>query len=124
MTAIGYASVLVGSLTGLVGAMMAIGGSFMPADGAAAGGPGGRFLMFAGLGIAAVSVLLVTSGVGILRMAPWGRSLGVAQAALGVLVYGAAVLGDGLDPLYLAALAWSLFLLALLSSPGWKAALA
>ncbi len=124
MTAVGYLSVFFGGLWGLIGSLMAFGSNFMPMSNVATGGLPGRFLMLVGVGTAAISFLLVIAGFGILRVAPWGRSLGVAYAVLGVIVYGTALIAAGIDMFFLGALGWCICLIATFSTASWKAAFA
>ncbi len=115
---IGTVNIVFGATSALIGSLMAFGSNFMP------GGPDGRFLMLAGGGTVGVGLLLLISGVGVRRMASWGRSLSVSHGALGVIVYGAALVGAGFDLFFAAALGYCFLLIGLFSRADWKVAFA
>ena len=122
MATIGTVNIIFGATSCLIGALMAFGSHFMPGSGAATGSPDGRFLMLAGLGTVGISFLLLIGGFGVRRVAPWGRSLSMSYGALGVIVYGAALIGAGFDLFFAVALAYSFALIGLFSRADWKAA--
>ncbi len=122
MATIGTVNIIFGATSCLIGALMAFGSNFMPGSGAATGTPDGRFLLLAGLGTVGISFLLLIGGIGVRRVAPWGRSLSVSHGALGVIVYGAALIGAGFDLFFAAALTYSFAIIGLFSRADWKAA--
>jgi len=58
--------------------------------------------------------------IGLLRVASWGRTLSLAHAALGVLVYAAWLIGGGFDAFFLAALVYALALIWLFYNTRWN----
>ncbi len=118
---IGVINVIVGAMFGLIGLLMAIvGGGFMPVFEASAAGTPGVFVMLIGIATLTINVLLLTGGVGLLRVASWGRTLSLAHAAPAVLVYAAWLIGDGFDAFFLAAMAYALVLIWLFYNTRWK----
>jgi len=120
MTAVAVLNMVCGALFTLVGALMFFGGRFIPF--ANKGGPAGGFVQFVGLGTAVASLLLLASGLGVMRLAPWGRSTSIAAGSIGVIVYGAAVIGLGPQAFFVMLLGYSFALIFLFMSPMWKVA--
>ncbi len=135
MTAIGVLNIIFGALYGLVGLLMVLGGGFMAGGGAMmstegsaeAGAMGGGmaalggFVMLIGIGALAINLLLLIGGIGVLKVAPWGRTLSIAYGVLGLLIYGALMTG-GVHAFNLIAMGYCLVLLLLFFKPTWKAA--
>ena len=105
----------------LIGLLMAIvGGGFMPTSEASAAGTPGVFVMLIGVATLAINVLLLTGGVGLLRMAPWGRTLSLAHAVAGVGIYATWLIGAGFDAFFLAALVYALALVWMFYNTRWQ----
>ncbi len=135
MTAIGVLNIIFGALGGLVGLLVVLGGGFMAGGGAMMGAEGsdeagmmggglaamGGLVMLLGLGTLTINLLLLIGGIGVLKVAPWGRTLSIAYGALGVLIYGATLTG-GVTLTNVIALGYCLLLLWLFFRPTWKAA--
>ena len=125
MTIVGYLNMGVGALFALIGGLMAFaGGGFMAYSSAKAAGTPGDFIMLIGVATAAVNVLLCAGGFGVMKVAPWGRSLCLAFGAMGVVVYGSALIGAGFDVFFTAALIYSMVIIGLFFRPTWKEAFA
>jgi hypothetical protein len=127
MTAIGILNIAFGALFSLVFLLMALGAGFMAAAGNAIGGEdgaavaaGGGFLMFVGIAAFAVNLMLFMGGIGVLKVAPWGRTLSLACGALGVVVYAALLIGSSFSIPYLGMLAYSFVLVGLFFTENWK----
>jgi hypothetical protein len=128
MTTIGILNLVFGALFSLVFLLMILGAGFMAAAGTAMGGEkgaevaaGGGFLMLIGIAAFAVNLMLFISGIGVLKMAPWGRSLSIAAGGLGIVVYGASLVGSDFSIPVLAALAYCVVLISMFFTPSWKA---
>ena len=65
--------------------------------------------------------LLLISGIGILKVASWGRTLSVSSAALGIICYGADLFLSG-PGLFTAFLIYCVVLMVMFFTPGWRAA--
>lgn len=121
MRAIGVASIIIGTMFGLIGLLMAIvGGGFIPFSDQNAAGLAGEFVMICGIGTVVANAALVGGGVGVLRVAPWGRGLCIAHAALAGIVYGAWLIGGDLDMFFVAALVYAGILIWLFYRTSWK----
>jgi hypothetical protein len=123
MRAIGVASIIIGVMFALIGLLMAIvGGGFIPFSDENAAGLAGEFVMTIGIGTVLANAALIGGGVGVLRVAPWGRSLCIAHAAVAGIVYGAWLIGGDIDMFFVAALAYAVALIWLFYGTSWKAA--
>ncbi len=123
MTIVGYLNLAIGALFALIGCLMAFAGSgFMVYSSAKAAGTPGDFIMLIGVATAAINLMLLAAGVGVMKMAQWGRSLSLAYGAMGVVVYSAAIIGAGFDPFFTAALVYCVALISLFFRPAWKSA--
>ena len=106
LTTIAIFNIVIGSLGTLAallvvvgGGLLAIGGAAMESElgadadgmGAAAAVGGGIILVLGLVGVVAWSMLAV-SGIGVLKMAPWGRTLSIICGVLLVLVNGVSLL--------------------------------
>jgi hypothetical protein len=127
MTMIGILNIAFGTLFSLVFLLMALGAGFMAAAGNAIGGEdgaavaaGGGFLMFVGIAAFAINLMLFMAGIGVLQVAPWGRTLSLACGALGVVVYVALIIGNSVSIPYLGMLAYSFVLVGLFFTESWK----
>ena len=133
MAVIGILHIVTGSLT-CVGALInMLGGGLVAAIGSAAEHEmngasgqaamvGGALILFGIVGLAFGAGLLA-AGVGVLKVKPWGRSLSLAAAALGItfslgqaLILGAFGVGTIVGMIY------PLVLFALFMTPAWKSA--
>lgn len=129
MTAIGVLNIIFGALGTLVCTLMVLGAGLLAAGGASMGGnegtaaaTAGGLMLLIGIGALACNLLLFISGIGVLKLAPWGRSLGIAYGILGIVIYGATLATGGLSLFNVAFLGYSVLLLALFFRPAWKAA--
>ncbi len=121
MKTIGVINIIVGAMFCLIGLLMAIvGGGFMPVSDANAAGTPGIFVLLIGIATLAINVLLLTGGIGLLRVASWGRTFSLAHAAPGVLVYAAWMIGGGFDAFFFAALVYAMVLIWLFYNTRWK----
>jgi hypothetical protein len=113
----------IGALFSLIGSLMAFaGGGFMAYSSAKAAGTPGDFIMLIGVATACINVMLMASGLGVIKLAAWGRSLSLAYGAMGVVVYSAAIIGAGFDPFFTAGLVYCAALISLFFRPTWKEA--
>ncbi|MHC4965945.1 MAG: hypothetical protein ACYTGE_13635, partial [Planctomycetota bacterium] len=117
MTTIGILNIVFGALFSLVFLLMILGAGFMAAAGSAMGGEegaavaaGGGFLMLIGIAAFAINLMLFISGIGVLKLAPWGRTLSIACGGLGVVVYGVSIVGGDFSIPMLASLAYCVIL--------------
>jgi hypothetical protein len=129
MTTIGVLNIVFGALGSLVFLLMILGAGFMAAAGSAMGGEegaavatGGGLLMLIGIAAFAVNLMLFISGIGVLKLAPWGRTLSIACGGLGVIVYAASIFGGDFSLTMVGALVYSFLLVGLFFTPSWKAA--
>ncbi len=134
MTAVGILNLILGALGTLIALMVVVVGGLFAAGGAALGSEtagaeaaaemafaGGGFLMLIGIAILAVNLMLLISGIGILKVASWGRTLSVSSAALGIICYGADLFLSG-PGLFTAFLIYCVVLMVMFVTPGWRAA--
>jgi hypothetical protein len=121
MTAVAVLNLILGAVATL-GSMARIAIDLGLAGSPAAGATG--IVLAFGFARVAVSVLLIVSGIGVLRMRPWGRTCAIAAGALWILV-------NLLEPLLLhksmsGEFVWgslySAILLALFMRPAWARA--
>jgi hypothetical protein len=127
MTTVGILNIIFGALFSLVFLLMILGAGFMAAAGTAMGGEdgaavaaGGGFLMILGIAAFAINLMLFISGIGVLKVAPWGRSLSIASAGLGVVVYGTMLVAVDFSIPMFAALAYGVTLIGLCFTSSWK----
>ena len=121
MRTIGVASIIIGVMFGLIGLLMAIvGGGFMPFSAANATGLGGEFVLICGIGTMLANVALIIGGLGVLRVATWGRHLCIAHAAIAGVVYGTWLIGGDMDMFFVAALGYAVLLAWLFYGTDWK----
>lgn len=129
MTAIGILNIIFGVLRCLGGALIILGGGLLAGLGASSGEAAGQEVAVAG-GLAAVlglvafanGVLLLIGGIGVLKVASWGRLFSLAAAALSVVI----TLGDGMFSGFgfgtLIGLIYPAVLFYVFFQPEWKAA--
>lgn len=129
MTAIGILNIVFGALGAVLSTLMVLGAGFMAAAGASSVSEHGNRLAFGGgivmviaLVALAVSVMLLASGIGVLKVAPWGRTLSIVCGILGTLVHGASLATSHSSMTTLVALGYSVFLVVMCFTPGWRAA--
>ena len=127
MTTIGVLNITFGAFFSLVFLLKILAAGFMATAGNAIGGEDGAavaagagFLMLAGIAACAINLMLFISGIGVLRVAPWGRTLSLACGGLGVVVYTASLIGNGFLTPYLGMLAYSFLLVGLFFMENWK----
>ena len=136
MTTIGVLSIILGSLgvllallVSLVGGLLAGAGSEMAGTGFVEGeqfgttvAMGGSIILLIGIATLGINLMLLISGVGVLKMAPWGRRLSISYGVLGILVFGVSLASQGFGLFNAAYMAYSVVLVAMFMTPGWKAA--
>ena len=120
MIAIGALNIFLGALFLAVGCLMVFSSRFIPFSNA--GGVPGDYFMMVGISMSAINLMLIFSGFGVLKGAAWGRTLSVAYAGLGAIIYGGALVATGFDVFFTAALVYSLILMGAFFTPGWKRA--
>ncbi|MHC4447542.1 MAG: hypothetical protein ACYSXF_07165 [Planctomycetota bacterium] len=119
MTTFGVLSIAMGVFYAVMSVIMFLGG---PAEGGAAeaaGTSGGMATMIWAGGILA-SLMLIGSGFGTLKTAPWSRMLTLAFCGLGILVFGAWTITTWFGILPALAVAYTVILGAMCFSPSWK----
>ena len=121
MTTFGFLSIGFGAFFTVMGLRMIYGG---PGHGAAAEavGAGGGFAAFVWVATVAINLQLIASGIGLFRMATWGRTLGIAYGGLSVIIYGSWLLTSGFGVLPSMALVYAILVSAMWLSPEWRAA--
>ncbi len=129
MTAFGIMNIVFGALGTLMFALMVLGAGLLTAAGTSTtteeGGMlamGGGILMLIGVVGLAINVMLLAAGIGVLKVAPWGRTLSIIYGGLGLVVYGGSLVTAEFSATTVAALGYCVILLALCFSSGWKAA--
>jgi hypothetical protein len=129
MTAIGILNIVFGALGTLIFSLMVLGAGFLTAAGASstteeAGmlAMGGGILMLIGVVGLAINLMLLASGIGVLKVAPWGRMLSIIYGGLGLVVYGGSLATAEFSITTVVALGYCVLLLALCFTPGWRAA--
>lgn len=133
LNVIGVLNIVLGSLT-CVGLLISIGrGGVVAAIGSAAEHDmngatghaamvGGALLLFALFGLLFGAGLLA-SGIGLLRLRPWGRSLSLAAATLGIVyTAGQAFILNSFGMTGVIGLAYPMAMILLLVTPAWKRA--
>jgi hypothetical protein len=127
MTTIGVLNITFGAYFSLVFLLKILAAGFMATAGNAIGGEDGAavaagagFLLLAGIAACAINLMLFISGIGVLRVAPWGRTLSLVCGGLGVVVYTASLVGNGFLTPYLGMLAYSFLLVGLFFMENWK----
>lgn len=135
--AIGVLNIVFGVIGLVFGLLILMGGAFLAALGGMVGasGPdtapvggimsaGGVFTVLLALGFIAVNALGIAGGVGILKMAPWGRSLSLIYAWIAVALNVVQLLLTGFSATLcsLVGIIYPVVLLVLLNQPDWKAA--
>lgn len=129
MTAMGILNIVFGALGTLVFSLMMLGAGILTAAGTSStteeGGMlamGGGILMLIGVVGLAINVMLLASGIGVLKVAPWGRKLSIIYGGLGLVVYGGSLATAEFSITTVVALGYCVLLLALCFTPGWRAA--
>ncbi len=129
MTAIGILNIIFGSLwcigsllTVLGGGVLAIIGSAAEAETAGQAAAVGGAHALLGLFSLTIAALLFISGIGVLKVAPWGRNFSLAAATLAIVnSVGKAVLLSAFGVGTIIALVYPVILIALFVNPAWKA---
>jgi hypothetical protein len=138
MLTIGILNIVFGALGAIIcglvvlaGGVVAAGGAGLESElGAEADGAGamvaagGGIIMVIGLVGLACWTLLFASGIGVLKLAPWGRTLSIICGVAGVLLNGSSLVMNGfqLNLVTLASLVYCGLLVGLFMKPDWKAA--
>jgi len=131
--AIGILNILFGFLGSLPWLFVLLGGSLLGLFGGAVagsgGGPAGALLgVFGGMVVVgallgmALHLMLLASGIGILQLAPWGRTLALVYAWLSVLFQAFTLVSSGFASSFcsLLGLVYPVVLLVVLNQPDWK----
>ena len=94
-------------------------------DGAAvsAMGAGGAYPSFVWVACTAIHAQLIASGVGLLKVATWGRTLGLAYGGASLIINGSWLFMSGFSPLPAMALIFTTILVAMCISQPWKDAM-
>lgn len=138
MTVIGILNIVFGSLGSLMmvfvvllGGLFAAGGAQLAGDGTAEGqgvgamaAAGGGLVMLIGLIGLACWMLLLVSGIGILKVAPWGRKLAIVCGVGGIALQALSLVTGGFDLnlMTIATVGYCGMLLYFCMTPPWKAA--
>jgi hypothetical protein len=129
MTTVGVLNIIFGALGSLVFLLMILAAGFLTGGGGVIGGEegaammaGGGILMLIGIAAFAINMMLFISGIGVLKVAPWGRNLCIAYGGLGVLIYGASLVSGDFSVPTVGALAYCVLLIGLFFKSDWKAA--
>lgn len=138
MTTMGILNIVFGAF-GTLGSLLAIlGGGLIAASGAAMeaemgaeaegmgamAAAGGGFVMLIGLVLAVCSILLVVAGIGVLKLAPWGRKLSIISGGGFVLLSLVSLFGSGFTLSTIIGIAYGGTLLVLCFTETWKKAFA
>jgi len=127
----GAMGAIICGLVFLAGGVVAAGGAGLEGElGAEAEGAGamvaagGGIIMLIGLVGLVCWTLLFASGIGVIKLAPWGRKLSIICGVVGVLLNGSSLVMSGfqLNFLTLASLVYCGLLVGLFMKPDWKAA--
>jgi hypothetical protein len=140
MTAIGILNIVFGCIGCLFALVTVLGGGLLTALGTAAGesgaetgaefaagggevaAAGGAIMLFGLFGLA-VGVILFVAGIGVMKVAPWGRSLSLAAAALAIVSnIGKAVILSAFGIGTVFGLIYPAVLIFCFMQPGWRAA--
>ncbi len=136
MTAIGILNIIFGSLGSLGSLVMILGGGLLAAGGSAMEaqmGPdaegfgefaatGGAIFMAIGVAGLLTWVALLVSGVGVLKLAAWGRKLAMICGGVMALLGGVSVVANGFGLGNLGMFVYGVLLIGLFLKPQWKAA--
>ncbi len=129
MTAFGILNIVFGALGTLMFSLMVLGAGVLTAAGASSTteegnmlAMGGGILMLVGVVGLAINVMLLASGIGVLKVARWGRTLSIIYGGLGLGLYGWSLATSEFSITTVVALGYCVVLLALCFSPGWRAA--
>ncbi len=119
MTTIGVMSIGFGALFSVMCLFLLLRGGGTVAE---AMGAGGGFMKTVGFAASALNVLLIATGVGVLKVAPWGRRLSIVYGAAAVVIYLIWFFSSGFGVLPAVAMIYTVVLVATCLSPGWRAA--
>ncbi len=135
MTAIGVVNIVLGGIGCLISLLILVGGGVLAAGGgefaAQAGGDESFGMMAQGAGLLVVViglVFLVTylltmiSGIGVLMMRSWGRTLAMVCGAVIIVVQVLSMISGGFGILPLTILIYGGLLVGLFMKPSWKMA--
>lgn len=136
MTTMGILNIVFGAFGTLGSLLIILGGGLLAAGGAAfeAGGEvegmgsmaaaGGGLIMLIGLVSAVFSILLVVAGIGVLKVAPWGRKLSIVCGGGFVLLNLFSLFSSGFTLSTIVGIAYGGTLLVLCFTESWKKAFA
>ena len=132
MTAIGILNIVLGAFGSLNSLLLVLGGGVVAAVGGAAAADGaaegsaaasmGGIMMLIGFVALACSAGLVGAGIGVLKLAPWGRTLSIFCGGGMALLNVITILTGGFGLMTLAFLGYGILLVALFHQPQWKSA--
>jgi hypothetical protein len=138
MTTVGILNIVFGGFGALMGLLAILGGGILAAAGGSissqsgadahqagtAAAAGGGMLMLIGFVVMICWAMLMVSGIGVLKMAPWGRTLSLAcgGAGLALQLISFATGGFHFNLMSLVTIAYCGALVYLCMTPPWKAA--
>jgi hypothetical protein len=132
MTAVAVLNIVLGAFGSLSSLLLVLGGGVIAAVGGAAAADGapegsaaasmGGILMLVGLLSMACCVGLLASGIGVLKLAPWGRTLSIFCGGGLALINVIFILTSGFGLMTLAYVGYGIALVALFHQPQWKSA--
>jgi hypothetical protein len=131
MTTIGVLNIVLGAIGSLMALLVVVGGGFLAAAGAAdssgselgsAAAAGGGMLMILGLVGLLCWAMLAFSGIGVLKLAPWGRTLSMICGGVLVALNLFSMVNGGFSILSVAFMLYGGLLVGLFMQPQWKAA--
>ncbi len=130
MTAIGVLNIIMGAFFGLLCLLMVISGGVLLAHRGAIGGTdgmlaaaGGRFVMLVGIVGMVIWTMMLVSGIGVLMVRPWARTLAMVCGAF-VIVLNGLSLFTSFEMIPLIGFAYGMVLCGMFMKPNWKAAFA
>ena len=138
MTTVGILNIVFGGFGALMGLLAILGGGILAAAGGSissqsgadaqqagtAAAAGGGMLMLIGFVIMVCWAMLMVSGIGVLKMAPWGRTLSLACGGMGLALQLISIATGGFhfNIMSLVTIAYCGALVYLCMTPPWKAA--
>jgi uncharacterized membrane protein len=137
MTTVGILNIVFGSIGALLSVLVVLGGGLLAAAGGAAMGAengtesaefggavaaGGGLIMLIGIVGIACWTLLVASGIGVLKVRPWGRTLAIVCGVAIVALNGWGFLQNGFSVFTFGCIVYGGLLVTLMFTSDWKAA--
>jgi hypothetical protein len=118
-TAISLFALAATGLLAMFGGMMTAAAPEAAPVGGILGLVGGLLMLIIGIGLI-FSILLIVAGAGVLKRAPWGRTMSLVWAVTALLLQLIGLPGS-LNPVGILTIAYAIALLVLLNNPDWKA---